>query len=98
MQAYLAWLLPKIVPEGHEGELLIKFSVDNARMMNRGTSREEAAGFDILREGQTIASVKSPDNCHLWAMYVGRETVTELDTELAQGFRAIEKLNGKWKL
>ncbi len=86
------------MPEGHTEELLIKFSVDNARMMSHGTFREEAAGFDILQKGQTIASVKSPDNCHLWAMYAGQETVTELDTELAQGFRVIEKLNGKLKL
>lgn len=95
MRAYLAWLLPRVVPDGYEGKLHLKFSVDNARVASRSSITEEAAGFDILQEGQALSSVKSPNNCHLWAMYMGRETVTELDAELARGFQAIEKLNGK---
>jgi len=82
------------VLEDTDEELLLKISVDNAKMT--GTKIfEEAAGFDILQRGQSIASVKSPDSCHLWAMYVGKETVPELDKELARGFCAIERLNGK---
>jgi hypothetical protein len=83
------------VPEEYNRKLHLKFSVDNAQMASHSSITEEAAGFDILHEGQALSSAKSPDNCHLWAMYMGQETVPELDTELAQGFQAIEKLHRK---
>ncbi len=71
------------MPDGYEGKLHFKFLVDNAWVVSWSSITEEAAGFDILQEGQALSSVKSPNNCHLWAMYMGRETVTELDAELA---------------
>jgi len=87
-------VLPRVVPNDANEELLLKFSIDNAQMTKHKIF-QEAAGFDILRPGQALASVKSPDECHLWAMYIGQETVPELDVELAQGFRMVEQLNGK---
>jgi hypothetical protein len=69
------------VPEDMDEELLLKISVDNTKMTSTKIF-EEATRFDILQHGQSIASVKSLDSCHLWAMYIGKETVPELDQEL----------------
>jgi len=44
--------------------IYIKFSMDGAKMTNRGRHKEEAVGMEIIVPGDSLSMLKSPDNCH----------------------------------
>lgn len=90
----MEWLLPQRVPEGKEGKIYIKFSMDGARMTNRGRRKEEAVGMEIIVPGDSLSTLKSPDNCHQVGLGVIKEDYDLLKAEFGEIFTEISKLNG----
>jgi len=75
---YLAWssMQPTTKP------LLLKLAFNGATMTSDQQIQQEIGGFQFLHPGKSLSSIKSPDNCHVWVIYLGGETEEELRHEL----------------
>lgn len=91
---YLHWLLPQKVPEEQRHhELPLTFGMDNAQLTRRSKQKQEAGGMRLVIPGAKLSTLKSPAACHLWGIYMGTETPTELQEEFGQSFKQVEQLN-----
>lgn len=80
--------------EQHHHKLPLTFGIDNAQMTHQNKQKQEAGGMRLVVLGVKLATLKSPAVCHLWGIYVGTETPTELQEEFGQSFKQVEQLNG----
>ncbi len=63
--------------------VLVKFALDGANMTSGKRITQELGGLQILTSGESMASVKSPDSCQVFLIYIGGETDEELRQSLA---------------
>lgn len=56
--------------------IVLKFALDGATMTTSGHYiQEEISAFKYLYDGQKLADVKSPEEAHMWIIYMlGAET------------------------
>ncbi len=91
--AFLQWILTKKPPVGgNEKRIPLKFCFDNGTMTSEKRIGQELGAFELIQEGQTMAKVKSPSNCHVWLLYFGSKDREELEKEVAGGVEAINYL------
>lgn len=80
--------------EQRHHELPLTFGMDNAQLTRRSKQKQEAGGMRLVIPGAKLSTLKSPAACHLWGIYMGTETPTELQEEFGQSFKQVEQLNG----
>lgn len=54
--------------------LYLKFALDGTTMTSGRHIQEEIGAFQYLYDGQKLADVKSPEEAHMWIIYIGAET------------------------
>lgn len=77
---HLARLPASISPPNEP--ILLKLAFDGATITSGKRITQELGGFQLLHEGEPLSSIKSPQNCHVWVIYIGGETEEELRKEL----------------
>jgi hypothetical protein len=80
---YLQQLLKQNPPSDPTLPVTVKFAFDGATMTSGKRVQQELGGVQLLTAGEPLASVKSPKNCHINVIYIGRETDKELHELLA---------------
>lgn len=55
-------------------KLFLKFAFDGASMTSGTFVQEEIGAFQYLYDGQKLADVKSPNEAHMWIVYIGTES------------------------
>lgn len=78
LHAYLQHRLKLHPPSDPKQPVLLKLAFDGATITSGKRIQQEVGGFQILTPGETLASVKSPKNCHVFVLYIGGETDEEL--------------------
>jgi hypothetical protein len=63
--------------------ILVKFTLNGTNMTSGKHITQELGGLQILTPGESMASVKSPNNCQVFLIYIGGETDEELHQSLA---------------
>ncbi len=90
-------MLPQSVPKSQRNqEIDLKISLDNARMTKRNKRTQETAGMELIVPGLTLSALKSPQNAHLWGIYISTESLDELEAEFGTAFQQVEALNSTY--
>lgn len=81
---YLEWhisRLPASVAPSAE-PILLKLAFDGATITKARHIQQELGGFQLLHPEEALSSLKSPQTCHVWVVYLGGESWEELVREL----------------
>ncbi len=69
--------------------LLLKLAFDGAIITSGKCTKQELGSFQLLKPHEALSTIKSPQSCHVWIVYIGSETAEELQRELQSTIKVL---------